>query len=228
MQQAPIGKSVLANPSCYLSILNLSNYIMATWCYHLTPQEVWERWQQKVDSFIKDPADSRSPGEGKPGRQRRPAPPRPAPPHGCTAPQFSLLYWAPGPPTLFLWSASLSVRVGGAVGPAGVHNPSVDDCLSGWPGVPARRLALGGGRAAGWASAEGRVRLGAVAPSQAPGAPGHTAAQTQRGGEQRGRAGAATAARALFEPRPVRCQVELGLRHAAAQATQAFGAMRQA
>lgn len=46
MHQTPVGKSLLANPSWNLSIFNLSNSIMGTWCYHLTPQEGWERQLQ--------------------------------------------------------------------------------------------------------------------------------------------------------------------------------------
>lgn len=134
MQQAPIGKSVLANPSCYLSILNLSNYIMATWCYHLTPQEVWERWQQKVDSFIKDPADSRSPGEGKPGRQRRPAPPRPAPLHPMDAPHLSSASFT-GPPAPQLSSCGRpvcpSAWVAPSVQPAFIILQSTTACRGG-------------------------------------------------------------------------------------------------
>ena len=80
MQEAPTGKSLLANPFWDLSSLHLFNSIMGTWCYYLIPPEVWEWRQQKADSFIKDPADSRSPREGGLGALHRPAPP-----HGCTS-----------------------------------------------------------------------------------------------------------------------------------------------
>ncbi|ELK02086.1 hypothetical protein PAL_GLEAN10015091 [Pteropus alecto] len=60
-----------------------------------TPQEVWERRQKKVDSFIRDPADSRDPKKGDP------APPRPDPRmHQPLRPHLSFLYWSPGPPTV--------------------------------------------------------------------------------------------------------------------------------
>lgn len=45
-------KSLLATISWDLSTLNLSNSIMGTWCYHITPQEVWERRQKKVDGAL--------------------------------------------------------------------------------------------------------------------------------------------------------------------------------
>lgn len=62
--------SLLANNSWRLSTLNLSNSTVGTWSYHLTPQEVWERRQKKVDSFIRDPADSRDPRKGVPAPSR--------------------------------------------------------------------------------------------------------------------------------------------------------------
>lgn len=216
VQQAPVikfsGKPLLGSEHPQFVQLCNENWVLSPHSLGLGEA------QQKVDNFIRDPEDSRSPKKGRFGTLQQ-AQPRPSDaPAAKTAPHPPLLVPRP-PDCLFLWSLSPSIRVGDTVHPAGVRSPSVSTsamACRGWPGVLALRSALGRGGATGRAPAEGRFGLGAVAPPQASGTPGHTATQTQRRGEQRRRATAAATARDLLEARPVRRQVELGLRHTTA------------
>ncbi|KAL0605035.1 LOW QUALITY PROTEIN: Myosin regulatory light chain 10 [Plecturocebus cupreus] len=170
-----------------------------------------ERREQKVAALLGTQQKPAAPGKGAPGPWTSP-PTRPDPrTHQPLRAHLSLLYRAPGPPlslpadpSSIQPASAISRSVGTLVRPVGVAR------------------ALRGGGAAGRAAAEGRVGLGAVAAPQSPGAPGHAAAQAERGGQQRRGAAAAAATLALLQARPVRRQVELGLRHAAAQAAQAL------
>lgn len=62
VHQPPLGKFA-GKPLLASEHLQFFNSTVGTWSYHLLPQEVWERRQKKVDSFIRDPADSRDPRE---------------------------------------------------------------------------------------------------------------------------------------------------------------------
>lgn len=196
MQEAPTGKSLLANPFWDLSSLHLSNSIMGTWCYYLIPPEVWEWRQQRADSFIKDPADSRSPKVWSLAPPR-PAPPRPTDtPAAKTAPQFSLLYWALGPPTVSSWGRAIcpSASVTPSIQPASTIRRSAPRR---WPvGVargPGAEVSAGGrrGRGAGSGGRANRARgSGPAAGARRPRArsrPGRAQRQAARAGGRGGR-----------------------------------------